>query len=285
MCLATSAFVWIDPVFKTLLLGQDNLVIVAAVVFDFIQPAGSRTKGVWLGIFSGIKLIPLFLICYLITTRRWRFALRALTTFVGTIAVGAVALPLDSWRYWTGIVFDANRAGNIFDPRAQSLLSNFERWFGSPNILIPWIITDLIVAGICLLLATRLYHRGYDIAGMYICGAATLIISPVTWNHHFVWAVPMLIIILYKAWVQRSIPGLSAALTILLVLYIHPYTWAVPLAPINAFTALDNIKCTAYLLVACTLIATIYMTAELKPTRNQKTEIIPANNRRELENY
>jgi alpha-1,2-mannosyltransferase len=46
------------------------------------------------------------------------------------------------------------------------------------------------VAGLAI--ATWAYHASSPMAGILVCAATGLIISPVSWAHHYVWIVPAL---------------------------------------------------------------------------------------------
>ena len=63
-----------EPVFRTLYLGQINLLLMAAIIWDLRQPEGRRWKGVATGLAAAIKLTPLVFIPYLILTRKYRAA-------------------------------------------------------------------------------------------------------------------------------------------------------------------------------------------------------------------
>jgi hypothetical protein len=68
----------------------------------------------------------------------------------------------------------------------------------------------------------RFDHRGADrrkcqahrLAGAVCCGITGLLVSPISWTHHWVWAVPLLILLTVAAWRRRSWwIGLAAVLT------------------------------------------------------------------------
>jgi Glycosyltransferase family 87 len=98
--LVTAVALWTEPVQKTLWFGQINLILMAMVVADLGQGDGRRWKGAGIGIATGIKFTPGIFIAYLILTRRFRAAAVAIAVFLLTIAVGFVALPHESGRFW-----------------------------------------------------------------------------------------------------------------------------------------------------------------------------------------
>ena len=52
---------WLEPVQKTLLFGQLNLLLLAVIMADLAAPQRRRWQGAGIGIAAGIKLTPLIL--------------------------------------------------------------------------------------------------------------------------------------------------------------------------------------------------------------------------------
>src|SRR5439155_8224148 len=92
------AALWTQPVLRTLNLGQVNLILMAAIIWDLCQPgvtSGGRArwwKGALTGVAAGIKLVPLIFVPYLLATRRLREALACVAGFLGTVLVGFAVL-------------------------------------------------------------------------------------------------------------------------------------------------------------------------------------------------
>src|ERR1700760_1724571 len=78
--LAAGVTFWLQPVVRTIYLGQVNLVLMAMIMWDLTQPDvradGRRRwwKGALTGVAAGVKLVPLIFVPYLILTRRFREA-------------------------------------------------------------------------------------------------------------------------------------------------------------------------------------------------------------------
>src|SRR6185437_3805972 len=83
--LAAAAALLTEPVFRTMYLGQVNLLLMALIIGDLRQPDDRRLKGVATGVAAGVKLVPLVFIPYLLLTRRFRAAAVATGTFAATI--------------------------------------------------------------------------------------------------------------------------------------------------------------------------------------------------------
>ena len=112
---------WAEPVFLTLRNGQINLALLALVLWDVNRIARSRWTGVGIGIAAGLKVTPAVLIVYLLLTRRYRAAAVAAGTFVATLAVSGVLLPNATWRFWSKLVFDSGRVGDVEAAGNQSI--------------------------------------------------------------------------------------------------------------------------------------------------------------------
>jgi alpha-1,2-mannosyltransferase len=209
----------LDPVEQTLSLGQVDLVLMALVLADLAMPDSSRWKGGMIGIAAGVKLIPVFFILYLLATRRWRAAGVATATLAATVGVAFMVLPKDSVAYWGELVFKSGRVGDPQNPNSQSLLSLLTRWLHTADVRPAWLLLSLVVAVLSLVVAARASRRGDELLAVCVCAAATLLITPISWQHHWVWIVPMLI------WLARSRSRVLwvAALLVAADFYLHPY--------------------------------------------------------------
>lgn len=184
------------PVRENLLLGQINIVLVLMIVADLTIGVSWRgrqlPKGALVGLAAAIKLTPLVFIPYLAVTRQWRAARNAAVTFtVATAAMFAVA-PRASWRYFTKDAIDVKRVGNAADIGNQSLREAFVRAHLS---LSPAAFDAVAIVVLCLglVVAAAAYRRSSALLGLLVCAATGLLISPISWTHHYVWVVPALV--------------------------------------------------------------------------------------------
>ena len=188
---------WIEPVHLTLGFGQINIVLAALVLADLTGHLriGRRTvpRGILVGVVAAIKLIPLVFVPYLFLTRQTKAAWVALGTFVGCSAVAAAVNPGASWSYWTKYATDAKRVGGVFYISNQSLRAVVDRV--DHRVVSTGLVTALsglvLVLGIGL--ATWAYRSSSSFLGVLVCATTGLLVSPITWAHHMVWAVPVLV--------------------------------------------------------------------------------------------
>ena len=193
--LGAGAVFWTEPLLRTLFLGQINLVLAALIVWDLLQPGSRRWKGVATGLAAGIKLVPLIFIPYLVLTRRFREALVATAAFAATVAVGFVILPADSATWWLGGLFlNDRRTGFPGWGGNQSLRGMIIRLAGSVNAgLVPWLAAAAVTGAAGLVVAALLHRSGHTVAGVLMTALTGLLISPVSWDHHWVWVAPGLV--------------------------------------------------------------------------------------------
>ena len=68
-----------------------------------------------------------------------------------------------------------------------------------------WWLVAALAAGLAgLAVAVWAHRRGYRMAGFLCCAVTGLLVSPISWTHHWVWAVPLLVWLTVAAWRRRS---------------------------------------------------------------------------------
>ncbi|WP_237317244.1 glycosyltransferase 87 family protein [Streptomyces sp. JJ36] len=213
--------VWCEPVWTTLRYGQVNLLLAALVLWDLTRRPGHRWAGVGIGVAAGIKLTPalfaVFLaLCGLAEAGRrrrrggrpgglWNARLRqaavATGAFLGTALLSAVVLPRDSHRFWTEVLFAADRAGATEGTANQSLHGVAARLLhtGDPGAFAVALCAVAAAAGlgtaVAAFLATPRRLPYAPAWAVLACAVTALLISPVSWSHHWVWAVPIVLLL------------------------------------------------------------------------------------------
>jgi alpha-1,2-mannosyltransferase len=205
------------PVAYTLHLGEVNLILAALIGADLLRPGGDGAwwQGIGTGLAAGIKLTPLIFVAYLALTGRVRAAAVAAGTFAVTVGAGFGWLPAPSRTFWLGGMFyDQNRIGDPANPSDQSLSGAVARLAGTGDPPRVWWLVAVLTAGLAgLAIAVWAHRRGYRLAGFLCCAVTGLLVSPVSWTHHWVWAVPLLVWLTAAAWRRRSIASWLAAAT------------------------------------------------------------------------
>ncbi|MEU5777382.1 glycosyltransferase 87 family protein [Streptomyces venezuelae] len=208
---ASALVVWCEPVWTTLRYGQINLLLAVLVLWDLSRRPGHRWAGVGIGVAAAIKLTPaLFVVLLLLTgaaeaARRgpWRPIVRhacvAAASFAGATLLAAAVLPYDSWRFWTRMVFEAGRVGLAEDTANQSLRGVLARLLhtGEPGVF--WVLAASVTGALGLAAAVAAALRGERAWAVLSCAATALLVSPVSWSHHWVWCVPMVLLLRAEA--------------------------------------------------------------------------------------
>lgn len=184
------------PVAYNLALGQINIVLVLMILADLTIGVSWRGRdlpqGVLVGAAAAIKLTPLIFIPYLVASRQWRPARNAALTFaLATGAMFAVS-PRASWLYFTEDAFDITRVGPVDRLDNQTLHAAISRaHLTMPPALFDLISLMVLCAGIAV--AAVAYRRSSSMLGILVCAATGLMLSPISWFHHYVWIVPGLV--------------------------------------------------------------------------------------------
>ncbi|MFF7975314.1 glycosyltransferase 87 family protein [Streptomyces sp. NPDC007905] len=190
---ATALALWLEPVFQTLLLGQVNLAITCLVLWDLTRPPGARAKGLALGLATGIKLTPAVFVAYLFLRGRTREAATAAAGFAGTVVLGFLLLPAASADFWGRRLYETGRVGKVWIVDNQSLQGLAARALGDRAPGLAWVLPAALVAVVGLRLAARARQ---DRHGIVLAAFTALLISPISWSHHWVWCVPLLAVLL-----------------------------------------------------------------------------------------
>ncbi|GAA3656512.1 hypothetical protein GCM10023079_51910 [Streptomyces chitinivorans] len=266
--LAVSAVaVWCEPVWTTLRYGQINLLLAVLVLWDLSRRSGHRWAGVGIGVAAGIKLTPALFAVFLALcgltlawrqrrqerrgplagppARLWNHWLRraavASGAFAGTVVLAALVLPRDSRNFWTGAVFSPERVGRVEDTANQSLRGVLARLLHTAEPGAGWTVlaaaaaaAGLAVAVAAVLAGPRRLPSAHAWAA--VCVACTaLLVSPVSWSHHWVWCVPAVLLLGSEALRRRSAPWWTGTALAALLFCSYALWWVPHGSPLERF--------------------------------------------------
>jgi len=186
VCAATVAF---EPVWQNYVFGQINLMLMLAILYDILRP-DRRTAGILVGIAAGIKLTPLVFVALLVLIGRRAAAARAVATFAGTLAIGLIAMP-GGRTYWGERLLDPTRVGPPSLAHNQSVTGALTRLLDGPPPTWLWLAIAGPIAIATVVVAAAWWRCGDRVLGAGLAALAMLLASPVSWSHHWVWAVPI----------------------------------------------------------------------------------------------
>jgi alpha-1,2-mannosyltransferase len=222
----------LEPVRSTLGFGQINALLMVLVVLDVLLPGErKRTKGLLIGIAAAIKLTPAVFVVYFLVRRDFRSAARVVGGFLAAGALLWLVRPSASFTYWTKLVFDAGRIGGVDYVGNQSLRGLVTR-LGLPETAgnVVWLLAALAVMA---LVAVVIVRAGEPVLALTACALGGLLVSPISWTHHWTWCVPILVLAGYygvRAWrTDRVVTWWSGAVVVAgLALFIWGPMWFAP---------------------------------------------------------
>ena len=190
VALLTVGALALEPVWQNLTFGQINLFLMVAVLIDLVH-AERRWSGVLVGIAAGVKLTPLVFVVLLVLVGRRTTAGRALLAFAGTVAIGAAVIPGSAKAYWTEDLIKAGRVGPPELAHNQSVFGALTRLLDGPPPTLLWLAVAGPLALAVVVVGAVCWRRGDRVLGTGLGALAMLLASPVSWSHHWVWAVPV----------------------------------------------------------------------------------------------
>ncbi|MGW3996999.1 glycosyltransferase 87 family protein [Amycolatopsis sp. NPDC004772] len=219
----------LEPVRSTLGFGQINALLMVLVVLDVLLPGErKRTKGLLIGVAAAIKLTPAVFVVYFLFRRDFRSAARVVGGFVVAGALLWLIRPSASFTYWTKLVFDAGRIGGVDYVGNQSLKGLVTR-IGLPETAgnVAWLLAAVAVMAVVAVIIVR---AAEPVLGLTACAVGGLLVSPISWTHHWTWCVPVLVLAGWYAWrFDRAIRWVAAAVVVAgLTLFIVGPMWFAP---------------------------------------------------------
>ncbi len=187
----TAVGLWLEPVRTTFNYGQINLFLAALLL------AGAVASKEWMAGFSvgmaaGVKLTPAITGLYYLLQRRWWAVVWSVVFFMATIAGALAVLRSETVRYFTKLIFDPGRTGPVWSAINQSLRGAIARLAGQ-DLTSLWLVAAA-AAGLLGLWVTWVCLKADDRAAAFLAVQITgLLISPISWSHHWVWVLPLLL--------------------------------------------------------------------------------------------
>ena len=183
----------IEPARETLNYGQINLVLMALVAADFLLPKTPWPRGLLVGLAAAIKLTPLGFLLLFMLRRDVRAMSVTLVTFAASVLLGLLAAPGDSADWWlgkmlsTGDSFGTVYAGNL---TLRSLLA--KQSITGTALDLGWVAGSLVLVALAVLGMRYALRAGNLPLALIVNAVLVLVISPISWSHHWVWAAPTL---------------------------------------------------------------------------------------------
>jgi len=195
----------LDPVYQTLFLGQINLILLALILNDLWRVAQGRDAGIGVGIAAAIKLTPGIFILFFLLARRTKSAAIAAGVFLGCGLIGFAVAPHASALYWRHLFFDTKRVGAPYISNQSPYAAAIRIAQGAAHIGSWWAVIPIAFAALGLATATILVRHQDWLGAAAATGITGLLVSPISWAHHWVWVLPALV------WLVRQHQRVAAA--------------------------------------------------------------------------
>ncbi|MFC7447025.1 glycosyltransferase 87 family protein [Rhodococcus daqingensis] len=196
----------LEPVYSTLDYGQINIVLMALVAADCLLKKTPWPRGALVGLVAAVKLTPAVFVLYFLLRKDFRAVLVTAVGFAAGTAVGFAVSFTDSRQYWTDTLIDSNRIGRPAYPANQSITGMLARLGLDPSLRTPlWMLASVVVLIVTALAARRALSAGMPALALSVTALFGLLVSPVSWSHHWVWVVPTLLVLGHLAYTRRSL--------------------------------------------------------------------------------
>ena len=116
------------------------------------------------------------------------------------MALGFLLIPDDAVRYWSGTVLESSRIAQDSVVSNQSVSGVIARLAGvddAPTAV--WFALATLAAVAGLVVAALAHRAGHQLLGLTLVGMTMSMVSPFSWGHHWVWFVPLLVVLVHRA--------------------------------------------------------------------------------------
>jgi alpha-1,2-mannosyltransferase len=234
------AVLFLGPWRETLAFGQINILLMGLMAMDLLGVAARRRgfqgSGFLVGIAAGIKLTPLVFGLYFLMRKDWRGLANMAIGFLGTVLMGWLLRPAESSRFWLEVLPDTSRiggAGYVDNLSIKGALLHF----GVPQdwVTLPWLALSTATVVVAAFLIRSASAQGARVIAISTTALTMLLISPVSWSHHWVW---MAMVLPAFAWTIKETPSRYSAQRILMTAVLAVSTLVFFYSPKTIGTAL-----------------------------------------------
>ena len=188
----TAISIWLEPLRSTFDYGQVNVLLMLAVLW-----AAYSTRwwlsGLLVGVAAGIKLTPAISGLYFVGVRRLGAAVFAAVVFLASVGVSVLIVGDQARYYFTDLLGDAHRVGPVATSFNQSWRGGISRILGHDAGFGPLVLAALAATAVLAVLAWRALDGSDRLGKLLVVELFGLLLSPISWTHHWVWLVPLMI--------------------------------------------------------------------------------------------
>jgi alpha-1,2-mannosyltransferase len=179
----------LEPARSAASYGQVEFVLMFVVVADLLATS-ARYRGIAIGVAAAVKLTPMVFVLVFLARRDLRSASRALASFAACTAVSWLLWPGLPRVYWDHVVTHPARAGRVSYAGNQSWYAILHRPpFPATGSAAAWLLLSLATLAVAGFVAERCARANRQAAATISAAFAGLLISPISWTHHWVWVL------------------------------------------------------------------------------------------------
>ena len=175
-----------------------------------------------------MKLTPAAFVLFFLLRRDYRAAATAGVSFAVSTAAGFALAWHDSVRYWTSVVYQTGRIGNPVIAANQCIQGVLARAGLDPHSLAgagAWLALSVLVVMVAWRGMRRALAASQDCWALSLNAFAALLISPMSWSHHWVWCAPALLTLADLGRRHRNRLAVAAAASGLVLFVTAPQWW------------------------------------------------------------
>ena len=199
---------WLEPIQSNFSFGQVNVILMTLVIADCVPRRTPWPRGLLLGLAIALKLTPAVFGLYFVLRRDGRAVFTTIASFAVATLLGFALAPRDSVEYWTVTVHDTDRIGDVTYQTNQNAAGGLARLGVTDHTqFLLWATACLAVLALTVWAVRRVLAHGEEGAPVLalVCVALFgLVVSPVSWSHHWVWALPAIVVAGIAAWRRRD---------------------------------------------------------------------------------
>jgi alpha-1,2-mannosyltransferase len=177
----------LEPIRSTVDFGQVNGILMLLVVADCLVRDPRWPRGALIGVAAAIKLTPIAFLLFFLIRREYRPVVTAVASFLATTFAGFLLAWHESAWFWTQAVLHTSDRINVNSVANQSITGVLTRMGVTTTP------TWLIIAAAVVTAAVLGMRTASRPLALSINALAVLLVSPISWTHHWVWCVPVLL--------------------------------------------------------------------------------------------
>lgn len=219
----------IEPVWLNSGFAQINVVIMALVILDLVPRKRFLPQGSLIGIAAAIKITPLAMLLFFLLRRDFRAILVAGASALLATGVAALIRWDATVDYFSTVLLgmgtDSEFGVSTVYQSNSSLKGMLMRWWTSDAALdanstltnVIWLVAALLTIVLGGWLMVALFRRDMLVDAALVNALIMLLISPVSWSHHWIWLTLILPVLAWRCLTVLRAPVALSALV---------FTWA-----------------------------------------------------------